>query len=69
MLVKVSNILGVGTLLAFQSSIIGAGIAGIFYVKFKKFITAVIGEVIGTGIIGAIVAYPVASFLISFALV
>ena len=34
------------------------------YKKFKKIEFAVIGEVIGTGIIGAMLAYPLAAFVL-----
>lgn len=57
------NFLGTGTLLAFPGSMIGGTIAGILYKKFNKEIFAVCGEVTGTGLIGGITAYPVASFL------
>ncbi|WP_461204936.1 energy coupling factor transporter S component ThiW [Clostridium sp. DL1XJH146] len=57
------NILGVGSLLAFPGSMIGAFLGAMLYRKFKTNISAVIGEIIGTGIIGGIVAYPVAKLL------
>lgn len=60
----IRNIFGTGTLLAFPGSMIGAFLAGILY-KFKKRDSmAVIGEVFGTGIIGALVAFPVATFIL-----
>lgn len=57
------NILGTGSLLAFPGSMFGAVLAGIFYRKFNKDIYAVIGEVVGTGIIGSLMAFPIASLL------
>lgn len=58
----IRNILGTGTLLAFPGSIIGAFFAGVLYKKTgNKFFTAA-GEITGTGIIGAIAAYPIAKF-------
>ncbi|SFU74854.1 energy coupling factor transporter S component ThiW [Clostridium sp. DSM 8431] len=57
------NILGTGSLLAFPGSMVGALISGLFFKKFKKIISALIGEVIGTGILGALLAYPVAVLL------
>ena len=33
------------------------------YKKIKKPLSAVVGEIIGTGLIGGVVAYPVAAFL------
>ena len=50
--------------LALTGAIFGAMLSGILYRMSKgKLIYAVIGEVIGTGIIGAIVSYPVMSIL------
>ena len=58
------NILGTGTLLAFPGSMIGALLAGLT-VKYSrgKILPVCIGEMIGTGILGALVAYPVAIHL------
>lgn len=58
------NILGTGSLLAFPGSMVGVFLAALLYKKFKKIELAVIGEVIGTGIIGALLAYPVAAVLL-----
>lgn len=58
------NILGTGSLLAFPGSMIGAFLAGILYKRFKKIEAALLGEIMGTGIIGAIVAYPFAKILL-----
>lgn len=50
--------------LALTGAIFGAFLSGIFYRMSKgKIIFAVIGEIIGTGIIGAVVSYPVMTFL------
>lgn len=46
--------------LALTGAVFGATLSGIFYrMSNGKLICAVIGEVIGTGIIGAIVSYPI----------
>ena len=58
------NILGTGSLLAFPGSMVGVFLAALLYKKFKKIEVAVVGEVIGTGIIGALLAYPVAAILL-----
>lgn len=58
------NILGVGSILAFPGSMVGVFLAAILYKKFKKLEIAVVGEVIGTGIIGALLAYPLAAFVL-----
>lgn len=58
------NILATGSILAFPGSMVGVFLAAILYKKFKKVEIAVIGEVIGTGIIGALLAYPLAAFIL-----
>ena len=58
------NIFGTGSLLAFPGSMIGAFLAGILYKKTKRMGYAMVGEVLGTGILGAIVSYPVSKYLI-----
>ena len=60
----IRNIMGTGSLLAFPGSMVGALLAGILYKRFRKPGIAVIGEVIGTGILGALLAYPVAAFIL-----
>ena len=55
--------LGMGSLLAFPGSMIGALCAGLLYKAFPKIGYAVLGEVVGTGVLGALAAYPVAVFL------
>lgn len=54
------NIMGTGSLLAFPGSMCGALLCGLLYQYIKKLWAAFLGEVIGTGIIGALIAYPVA---------
>ncbi len=58
------NIFGVGSLLAFPGSMIGALLAGIIYKKYQNKIATVIAEVFGTGVLGGLAAYPVAHYLI-----
>ena len=58
------NLLGTGTPLAFTGSMVGALFAGILYNKTKKIHFAALGEMFGTGIIGALLCYPVARFLL-----
>src|SRR6056297_486784 len=57
------NLMGVGTLLAFPGSIFGAFLAGILYKWIKKLLPVLIGEILGTGIIGSLASYPIAKFL------
>jgi len=59
----IRNMLGVGSLLAFPGSMIGAALAGILYYKTKKVWAALLGELVGTGVIGAIVGWPIANLL------
>lgn len=67
------NLMGTGTLLAFPGSMCGALLAGILCYASKKMsfgaldkaigkgtLGAIIGELIGTAVIGGILAYPVA---------
>ena len=50
--------------LALTGAVFGAALSGIFYrVSGGKIIAACLGEVIGTGIIGAMVSYPVMEIL------
>jgi len=50
--------------LALTGAIFGATLSGVFYKLSKgKIIAAVLGEIFGTGVIGAIVSYPVMTYL------
>lgn len=50
--------------IALTGAIFGAFLSGVFYRLSKgRIIFAVLGEIIGTGIIGAIMSYPVMTFL------
>ena len=57
------NILGLGSFLAFPGSMCGALIGGLCYKFSKKLPLAYIGELFGTGIIGALAAYPIAVYV------
>jgi energy coupling factor transporter S component ThiW len=54
------NLMGTGSVFAFPGSIIGAFLAAYLYKKTKRMGFAFAGEVVGTGIIGAIASYPIA---------
>lgn len=54
---------GLGTLLAFPGSMCGALLAGLVYKFTKKLPLTYLGEVVGTGVIGGLLAYPVAAYL------
>lgn len=57
------NLLGFGSLMAFPGSMCGALLCGIVYHKTKNLLATLAGEVFGTGIIGGLLAWPVAVFL------
>lgn len=59
----IRNILGLGTLLAFPGSMCGALLSSLLYKWIKKIPAAYVGEVVGTGIIGGVLAYPIAAVL------
>jgi energy coupling factor transporter S component ThiW len=58
------NLIGVGSLLAFPGGMIGALLAGYFYRRAKTYGAAAAGEWIGTGLIGAVIAVPVAALFL-----
>ncbi len=57
------NILGTGSLLAFPGSMFGALLAGLLYQKSGNQIMASLGEVLGTGFLGALACYPLVKLL------
>lgn len=59
----IRNMLGIGSLLAFPGSMIGALLAGVIYRRTQKRYTAAIGEALGTGIISALFSVPFAKLL------
>lgn len=61
----IRNLLGLGTLMAFPGSMCGALLSGLLYRYSHKLPAAYIGEVFGTSVIGGMLAYPVAAFLLN----
>lgn len=57
------NIAGLGSLMAFPGSMIGALSCGLVYHYTKRLGITCIAEALGTGILGALAAYPVAALL------
>ena len=55
------NLFGTGSLLAFPGSMLGAALAGLAYSRLHKVGAAMVGEIIGTGLIGGLVAWVVAA--------
>ena len=52
----IRNVMGVGSLLAFPGGMIGAFLAGFFYMRWRKLLLGAAGEVIGTGFIAPVVS-------------
>ena len=59
----IRNLTGLGSLMAFPGSMFGALICGLVYKKTQSVFATLIGEVLGTSILGGFAAYPVAVFL------
>lgn len=59
----IRNLMGTGSLLAFPGSMVGAYLCGMMYRYTGKLTAAYVGEVLGTGILGGILCYPVATML------
>lgn len=59
----IRNLMGTGSLLAFPGSMVGALLCGLLYQKSRHLWTAYAGEVIGTGIIGGLLCFPVATLI------
>lgn len=57
-------LMGTGSLLAFPGSMIGAYLSGMLYKRTQNIGFTFLGELIGTGIIGALAAYPVAALVL-----
>lgn len=54
------NLMGTGSIFAYPGSMIGALLAAFLFTKTKKLAFAAVGEVIGTGLLGAMATYPIA---------
>lgn len=59
----IRNLMGTGSPLAFPGSMVGAFLCGFLYQHTGKLAAAYFGEVFGTGIIGGLLCYPVATLL------
>ncbi len=57
-------LMGTGTLLAFPGSMVGAFFCGLLYQSTKRLPLAYVGEVIGTGVLGGLLAYPMATLIL-----
>lgn len=54
---------GTGTAFAFPGSMIGVLLASMFYIYRKHIFMVMVGEVLGTGVIGSLICIPLAYFL------
>ena len=54
------NFMGAGSLLAFPGSMVGALLAGYVYKMTKNYYATAVAEVVGTGILGGLLAVPIA---------
>ena len=61
------NLLGLGSLMAFPGSMVGALCCGMVYKKCRVLSLTCLAEAIGTGLLGGLAAYPVARFLMGAA--
>ena len=57
------NIFGLGSLMAFPGSMIGALCCGLMFKLTKRLLPTCVAEALGTGILGGLCAYPVAKVL------
>jgi energy coupling factor transporter S component ThiW len=58
------NLMGTGSLFAFPGSMVGAYLAALLFSKTRKIYFAFFGEVVGTGILGALLSYPIAALIL-----
>lgn len=59
----IRNMTGSGSILAFPGSMIGALLSGLVFKKTGNKLLTVFGEVFGTGILGGLLAFPIAKFI------
>ena len=59
----IRNLLGLGSLMAFPGSMVGALCCGLVYAMCRKLWLTCCAEAFGTGVLGGIAAYPVAKLL------
>ena len=57
------NLMGLGSLLAFPGSMCGALLCGLAFWLSKNLPVTLIAEVLGTGVLGGLAAYPVAKLV------
>ncbi len=57
------NLFGIGSLLAFPGSMVGALCCGLMFRLTRRLSLTCLAEAVGTGILGGIAAYPIAKLL------
>ena len=60
----IRNLCGLGSVLAFPGSIFGAFLSAVVYKKTKSVVGALIGEVVGTAVLGGLCAWPLAALVL-----
>ena len=63
----IRNLMGLGSLMAFPGSMVGALCCGILYAKTKNLLATCTAEALGTGLLGGLCAYPIAKFVMGIA--
>lgn len=59
----IRNLMGTGSLLAFPGSMVGAFLCGMIYKKTQNLPLTYMGEVVGTGLLGGMLCFPVATLI------
>lgn len=59
----IRNLMGLGSLMAFPGSMVGALCCGLMFRFSKKIIPTCVAETFGTGILGGLAAYPIAKYV------
>lgn len=59
----IRNIVGTGSLLAFPGSMVGAFLCAVLYKKTGSLWLTYLGEIAGTGVLGGMLCYPVATLI------
>lgn len=62
----IRNLMGTGSLLAFPGSMVGAFLCGMAYKKTGRLVFTYVGEVVGIGVTGGMLCFPVAEALKRF---
>ena len=60
----IRNLLGIGSLMAFPGSMLGAFLCGLAYRYSRNIPLTLLAEVFGTAVLGGLCAYPVAIFFL-----